>query len=331
VSGSTPHVVRPTDDQLKPIEIEGVETPPGAPPPDAGDSGSGGGVVGGRLPTGEVSLKHDSVVELARRRKAKGVKIACADCGYDVSATPMFPCPECGSPMRKNLVGGHTFRMEDYRRSPSGATPVGAAIIGAPIPGNMQANPVAHGAIELCSDCGAQVQGEPGEPCGACGSRARTTPERLAYRQRMGRMIIVKLIATLVGCTLFGLLIPLIFIIFLDHSIGTAAYTLAMSAVSMVGALMLICSFIGWEEPMPVTLAKGAAIGVAWGGVVYFTRVGLPGELNVLGCIAGGRALVLFPLVWWLLRSDWRESVFISFVATALVSLTALVVPWDVL
>jgi DNA-directed RNA polymerase subunit RPC12/RpoP len=321
-----PHVVRPADDQLKPIEIEGVDAPSAAPASESAEP-----VGAARLPTGEVSLRHDSVAELARRRKAKGAKIACADCGYDVSATPMFPCPECGSAMRKNLVGGHTFRMEDYRRAPAGATPVGAAIIGAAIPGNMQQNPVAHGAIELCSDCGAQVQGEPGEPCAACGSRARTTPERLAYRAKLGRMIVIKLASTIIGCVAFGVLFALVFVIFFDQSILQAGYTLLMSSVSVVGALMLICSFLGWEEPPLVTLAKGAAIGVAWGGVVYFTRIGLPGELNVLGCIAGGRALVLFPLIWWLLRSDWRESAFISFVATGLVSLTALVVPWDVL
>jgi len=207
--------------------------------------------------------------------------VVCAKCGYDVSRTPGLPCPECGNWHRRATGHGGSNTLGTNTPVTRG---IGAKLR---VSGAMNVNPQRSGVIELCGECGWDVTTIPGQACPECGSRARTTPARLAYRQRLARWLLIKTLLTLVLCPLFG--ITLAVVLWWWQHLDAVGIVLAMGVCSawLVGAFVLLSPLIGWEGEPGLTLA-------------------------------------VFLLVYLLIRRDPRHAGIVALVATIFVMLTLL-------
>ncbi|MCE2924940.1 MAG: hypothetical protein LW822_05715 [Phycisphaeraceae bacterium] len=245
--------------------------------------------------------------------------VVCAQCGYDVSKTPGLPCPECGNWHRRATGHGGSNTLGTNTPVTRG---IGAKLR---VSGAMNVNPQRSGVIELCGECGWDVTTIPGQACPECGSRARTTPARLAYRQRLARWLLIKTLLTLVLCPLFG--ITLAVVLWWWQHLDAVGIVLAMGVCSawLVGAFVLLSPLIGWEGEPGLTLAKAAAVGLAWGAtIVAVNSVPLMQAFGWLGCGALSRLVTVFLLVYLLIRRDPRHAGIVALVATIFVMLTLL-------
>lgn len=278
----------------------------------------------------------------AKHRKTLWV---CGDCGYDVTATPGLPCPECGSD--KRIRPGEVSKVEAITRDLTGK--VGPEIVprgridGRPEVGSdlpprnrptvgpgsklhidkrMNRDPKDLGATYLCTDCGEDVTEHEGEPCPACGCRGRTTPERLEARERLGRVIVMKFIATSVGLTLLSIVWVLLTVVIGEADPYSAVFAWAFGGASVVVAAILIFSFLGWEEPIWVTLIKCFAIGTVLGAFMFWVDQA-PGlrALNILGCHGAVRAVIVAAMVRAFVRAETRDSIIVGVVTAGISAL----------
>jgi hypothetical protein len=184
----------------------------------------------------------------------------------------------------------------------------------------MNVNPQRSGVIELCGECGWDVTTIPGQACPECGSRSRTTPARLAYRQRLARWLLIKTLLTLVLCPLFGITLAVGVGLWQNLSVFGIFASLGMCSVATVVSFVVLAPIIGWEEGQGITLGKMGAVGVAWGGIAYASwHLQLMQAYFWLVTILISWVVVLFVLVYVLVRREVRHASLLALVASGMV------------
>lgn len=240
--------------------------------------------------------------------------VVCAKCGYDVSKTPGLPCPECGNWHRRATGHGGSNTLGTNTPVTRG---IGAKLR---VSGAMNVNPQRSGVIELCGECGWDVTTIPGQACPECGSRSRTTPARLAYRQRLARWLLIKTLLTLVLCPLFGITLAVGVGLWQNLSVFGIFASLGMCSVATVVSFVVLAPIIGWEEGQGITLGKMGAVGVAWGGIAYASwHLQLMQAYFWLVTILISWVVVLFVLVYVLVRREVRHASLLALVASGMV------------